>query len=76
MVEQVETKSAFINKKSGLFFEENTSPGVLKLYTSIFLIYFWFLKLYFVNQSWKFMYRYFGIFFNKKSDIQFFLYYG
>ena len=42
-----------------------SNTGFPKLHTSIFLIYFWFLKLYFGNQIWKFMYRYFGIFFKK-----------
>ena len=36
--------------------------GVLKLHTCIFLIYFGVLKLYFGNQIWKFMCRYFSKF--------------
>ena len=46
--------------------ELTSKPGFPKLHIYIFLIYFWFFKLYFGNQIWKFMYRYFGIFFFKK----------
>ena len=39
-----------------------SKPGVLKLCTSTFLMYFKFLNLYFGNQIWKSMCRYFGKF--------------
>ena len=42
--------------------------GVLKLHTSIFLIYFGVLKLYSGNQIWKFMRRYFSKFSGRFSS--------